>query len=456
MSVEEDFANVSFSVECPRIVLERVGPPAVRIIGPGEIWQDEKAEIRFKLFADDEGFQSLAQYFGRTFEVGRLIPDEDFFNLYAEDYSGRAWKAEGIIPNSRGGIGAGIAHGRVHELVLEGEPISACVSDHVRLRFRGKVEFPCNQGTQVVVSVGGKDRGRSFALDAAFIDTDQEHCEIRHDAEHTVFSMTLPSGQLKAITATRIQESLQFVLGRELPLLVVETMTRNTNQRCFRSAASGNGKVMPPLAFTLVDEGGCIWRMFRDYFRFVHSNADRGYHPVSRHIANVIEASAASFDAKVLALGVAVEGLVSECFPELAPVNSGLLSDLNVVQKAFDALAVKDECRKRVNGAIGAMRSTRGSDLIRAFLRNWELPDGLFEAWRKLRNRTAHGTNLDIKEIEIALQQKHEVLVLMYSIVFAAIGYDGLRSDYSRPGWPMIEWSSALPAPKAQPSSCSS
>ena len=195
-----------------------------------------------------------------------------------------------------------------------------------------------------------------------------------------------------------------------------------------------------PLQFRLIDEGGHVWRMFTNYFRHVHANAEPEWHPISRYVGSAIESTAASLEANVLALAVAVEGLAGDCFPGLAPVSPDFLRELDAIQATVQGVALTEQSRSRISGSLNAMRSPRNSDIIRAFIANNRLPNGLYNSWSRLRNASAHGGGAGSRDIDTTLRLQSEVLSLMYSLVFAAITYTGPRTDYSVPGWPKRAW----------------
>jgi hypothetical protein len=318
MSAKEDFSDQKFRIECSQMVLTKVGGNPLVVGGPGEIWQDEDGVLQFKIFISREACQGLQAYMARPGVIGELIPDEDYFRLEAQDYSLPIWTAQNLLPSPRSGPAGGFAHDHLNELVhTEAHPPNL-ESDFVTLRFRGKLEFPCNQGTETVIRVGGQDRHTSSSLNAAFIDDDEYRFEVLHEREHTVVSLQLPAGQLTAATPFRIHEALQFVLGKQLSLMVIETSVGGLHVTRLRSPSRGHGRMTPPLQFQRLEQGGHVWRMFTDYFRHVHPNVDAGWHPISRHVGSAIESTAASLEARVLALAVAVEGLAGDCFPGLA------------------------------------------------------------------------------------------------------------------------------------------
>ena len=478
MSAKQEFSDQKFRIECSQMVLTQASANPLILGGPGEIWQDEEGVLQFKIFINRDDCRSLQAYMARPGVIGELIPDGDYFRLEAQEYSLPIWTAENVLPASRSGPVGGFAHGYLHELVhTETHPPNSGLA-FVTLRFRGKLGFPCNQGTETVIRVGGQDRHTSSSLNAAFIDDREYMLEVLHEREHTVVTLQLPEDLLTGSTPTRIHEAIQFILGRQLALMVVETSVGTQSVTRLTSPSRGLGRMSPPLEFQRWDDGGHVWRMFTNYFRHVHPNAAAGWHPISRHVGSAIESTAASLEARVLALAVAVEALAGDCFPGLAPISPGLLTELDAVQAALpvirmadadgeeiDGLALSERTLGRLNGSLNSMRDPRNSDVLRAFIRNHHLPNGLYNSWSRLRNVAAHGGGAGGRDIETMLRRKSEVLSLLYSLVFAAINYTGPRTDYNVPGWPTRAWpvpqpgtAAAAPAPQqaanaAQPNS---
>jgi hypothetical protein len=445
MSHTEDFAELRFRIECNQMVLSKAGGTPLVVRGPGEIWQDVDGTLQYKIFTDQLGYRGLQEYMGQPGVVGQLIPDDEFFSLEVYEYNTPQWTARRIIPSSRGNLHEGVAYGYLQELVQTRAVPENRQHDHVHLRLRGKHHFPCNQDTQTQIRVGGQLRRMASSLNAAFIEDGDYRFEVLHEKEHTVISMQIPAGQLTPATPSRIHEALQFVLGQQLAVMVVETSSCGQNVTRLTSPSRGHGKMSPPLHFDKLDQGGHFWRLYVNYFRHINSNTDPDWHPISSHIGRVIESTSASLETEILALGVAVEGLVGECFPGLAPASPDFLADLDSVQTALRGLTLGDQSRTRISGSLGSMSSPRNSDVLRAFIAKNRLPNGLYDSWRRLRNASAHGDGTGGRDIAIILRLKSEVLSLLYSIVFAAINYAGPRTDYSQLEWPTQTWPLPIP-----------
>jgi hypothetical protein len=220
----------------------------------------------------------------------------------------------------------------------------------------------------------------------------------------------------------------------------IETGSGGRHITRLTSPNMGHGEIMPPLKFSRTDFGDNVWRIFSNYFRYIHLNTEPEWHPISRHVSSAIESSVASLEVSVLALAVAVEGLAGECFPNLAPVDPAFLAELDVVQTALQGVKLGEQGRNRINGSIRAMRPPRKSDIIRAFIANNRLENGLFNSWSRLRNTSAHGGGMAGRDAETTLRLRSEVLSLFYSLIFAAINYSGTRTEYSQRGWPTQSW----------------
>lgn len=445
MDEAKKFADGVFRIDCGRIVLHvRDGKPPIAE-GPGEIWQDEDGRLRYKIFVNQAAYFAIVAFISRLREIGSIIPDEDFLTLESQSYSLPVWVSPRVLPSLSGGLlVGGLATGELHDLFYTTSIAHDKDTCGIAVRIKGRLNFPCNQGTETVVRVGGKDRATTNALNAAFFEVENFKFELLQESEHTVFSLRLPASEMTPHTHLRMIEALQFVLGRELSMMSTEIVSMGQHETRLVSPRNGEGHIPPPLQFRNIDEGGNIWRMLCDYFMFIRTFDEPRWHPLSRHIGSVIEASTASINAQALALAVAIEGLAADCFQDLAPSDPQLLADIAAAEKAL--AEIKLVSSERILGALNPMKKPRNSDLVREFVSRNGLANGLRKSWSKLRNSSAHG-DADAHEIAKLLKLQREALSLLYSMALRLIGYSGPRTDYSIPNWPEKPW----PVPAAVP-----
>jgi hypothetical protein len=146
MSEEESFANFEFKVDCPNIILTRRGNSPLAITGPGELWQDKNGQLQFKLFALENNCWRLMKLLDSPHQLGKLIPDDDFFHLQAITNSEKSWWATRILPSFSGGRKHGIIHGALRE--IESNPsLPFSAKDGISFSLKGLVDFPCNTRT---------------------------------------------------------------------------------------------------------------------------------------------------------------------------------------------------------------------------------------------------------------------------------------------------------------------
>jgi hypothetical protein len=99
-------------------------------------------------------------------------------------------------------------------------------------------------------------------------------------------------------------------------------------------------------------------------------------------------------------------------------------------------MSLSDRLKSRIAGAVDPMLTPRNSDRIWAFVEKYALGEEIFDAWRKLRNRSAHGGQINYGEMEKVWDCRNKVLHLCHSIVLAFIGYSGIRTNHGVPGLP--------------------
>lgn len=443
------FADREFRIECNDMVLFREGDDPLVLRGPGEIWQDDDGQIQFKIFLPQVDYEALSAHLGRKRVAGKLLGDDDYFEFQAEELSGTIWFSDSVFPSTRGGLSGGLAKGTLQKLVSERELPSSTSKGSVRMRFDGKLRFPANQGSAVVKTVGEREVSRNMATDSARAESGDFSFNVRIEGKHTVVSASIPAAMNPELAEFRIRESLQFVLGREIDPLAVETYFGAINATKLLSAkfSKTKGRIQPPVRFQMVDWDDHFWNLFLSYFNYVSVDEREGWHPVSEHIGSTIQSSAASLGSEILALSVAVEGISGIVCAAGLPEKT-LLEDLANVAEALKDVKINETTRNRISGALSGMKKPRNSDMLRAFVEESKIPFARFESWKRLRHAAAHGASLHGRAIEDVLVLRSEVTMLLYSLVFHAIGYSGPRIDYSVEGWPEADWPITLLGPE--------
>jgi hypothetical protein len=182
-------------------------------------------------------------------------------------------------------------------------------------------------------------------------------------------------------------------------------------------------------SFEDIDTTGDVWRLFEKHLSLVCAHPGADFHPCSRHLFGVLEASAGGITAKGLALGVASEGIAKEMFPAAGAPMAGM----NAV-----VAPLRSHCLAWTGfpGMIGQLLNVSNKDKLHALAKEKTIYEAHIRSWSDLRNTLAHGVTPGSADIQKLFDLCQQVTVLMYHLIFKAAGYEGLYEDYSTYGWP--------------------
>ena len=393
---------------------------------------------------------------GRLGTAGKLLSEDQYFRLAASDALGRRWVAEKIIPDTAHGTDGLIsASGIIHSLTnVQEQPYSAYYQE---LHFFEDIDFPCNANTSIYT-----DRGEGARLSQSsndLVKLRSADCDIAIHKGNGVVTVKLDSSSpFPAHIETRIVEALQFVLGRSLWWRALKSIIGNEETITLVSPrpASPRTRLRPPIALWTMTGHQYVWQLFDLYLRYILQRSEPGWHPCSVHLHAACEASANSIEAYALGLAVAVEGITSALFPKCARYGRDYKSLVNnlctyVSQWGLNASdAVVARVRDRIQGFRGQLLQVRAVDKMYQLAREGVLDERHIAAWKTLRNTSAHagvpGTPINQELID----NVSSATVLMYHLVFHAIGYNGRYIDYSTHGYPPRSYPSREIAPDHQ------
>lgn len=100
------------------------------------------------------------------------------------------------------------------------------------------------------------------------------------------------------------------------------------------------------------------------------------------------------------------------------------------------------DAEDREQTAISNMKGARAKDRLLSLLRREVITQSQYRAWTAIRNASAHARppSWDNKDkLQRWLHRCQKVVVPMYRLVFDAIGYRGIFTDYGKQDWP-IAW----------------
>jgi hypothetical protein len=154
-----------------------------------------------------------------------------------------------------------------------------------------------------------------------------------------------------------------------------------------------------------------------------------------RWTAEVIDTGKAPLEVSSLVLCVAVEGIVG-LLQGKESTDAAFLADIKRALEVASSAEFPASLKPRIIGAIQSMKQLRARDYLEKLVEKGAISAEYVEAWKGLRNASAHADASDGDWIVPTVRKSSVVLALYYQLVFMLIGYRGLYTDYSQIGWP--------------------
>lgn len=452
MKEVEDFIRGEFRVDCGEIRLSRGGTHPIDVAGPGHLGQDENGTITYVIHLSPSGFQALLNEINRPRQLGSLIPEDEYIQFTASAYNNPIWNA--VIAGSElksGTQGGGIAHGKIHRLLNRFPRPEPGETTSARVVMRDTIQFPATEYSEITVVREGRAYSQKRSRDYSTFQSGADNFVLMRAAHGTELLCRFPDGGVEQSRHVRMQEALQFALGQFLNPCLIEIASGewlDTELRSVKLRNPRDSRQEPPLSFRSEPLRQEVYEIATAYYEAIRSHTIEDWHPLSSHVYFLIEAGKAAIELQALGLGVATEGIAGTCFPNLAPVGSDFLKEIEDLQAKLESLGLSETLKARVSGALEAMKEVRNSDNLREFVSQNGLNQRLYKSWKKLRNTSAHGAKFNSLEIAKTIGRLNDVLYLAYAMILKSIGYQGVRTDYSTAGFPDITpRSNPLPSP---------
>jgi Protein of unknown function (DUF2934) len=411
-----------WEVDCADITLRQNGTTEPTVFsGPGYLRQGEGGTVEYKVYVTTTHAREIweTQFGGVS---GKLLESSRYYTLHATDRFGNRWENHRTNPEIGSSEIDGSVHhfidGKLHDLTYSR---NSGLPEHffkLKMFFFVEVEIPC---AAFSTSIGNFRVSNQAGV--VLVEVDSE-CQLPKNIE------------------IRIVESLALVLAKPLFWNVIERYDNGIETVRLRGDRGiPRAKLMPPVGCRFTHQTGEVWRLFEKFLTFVCGYSEERMHPCSRHIFSALEASAGTIHAQALALSVAVEGIVKHLFPKAGSLPEGLrpkVQDLRLHFKNWEGF--KDEYTKnalwqRVQDMLGKILDISTKSKLHALATANAIYEEHVKAWGDIRNKSAHGEMSGSENLQALVDLCHKVMVLMYHLIFCAVGFEGIYIDYSTHGW---------------------
>ena len=386
--------------------------PAGRVKGVGTIRSDELGRLLLRMVVRDVVARDTREVIASR-PRGTIHPDEDYADLTARDHEGRVWSSPRLA------IGPISPLWRMGRTVLQE---SLRTIRHVRpplqkpgrvdtVLFHGAPALEFDQVTETVSSAAGsKLRTRSS----------RDH----HESDFGPFRVRWHGhggGRLTVESSTQHQQqawphlvarALSFATARNIEPSAWRVVGSPVNELTLYAGPfrSSIGLAYPPADVLVQRVPSHEWDLIESALLFSISDAVDS-HELFAELEGVLRGAQGSLEVAALTLSVGIEAICGKLLPDVAAVDPKLLDSL------FDHVGNWRESktlRDRALGSLGNLKRTRAADRLYPWLKTRGLPNELAEAWKRLRDASAHGKRSE--DTQQLLDRYHDALLLLYQL----------------------------------------
>lgn len=408
--------------------------------GPGYISQNINGKLFFKIYCNTSLDPQI--YFSQInqFTPGKLIDDQQYYDLEAKGINGSKLSANSIIPQFSGGVGIEgfTVFGEFSKLFGVNHNEISARGTLVTIYYRDKFKIPSNVARNTETTVGKESRGGKSEYSVAQFDTDGFDFEIFSEEDCTILVIYTKNDINPNTIIQRANEALHFATSLNYPITAV-----NINKSCInefiifeQQLEVINPRLFPPISISKIDRNGHFGKLYCAFFYYCIKNETDEWHPLYKHIYNIIESSKASIDIQALTISVSIEGILKYGFSSIAKPTSETLDSINRAIAIISNSKVSGSLIPRIVGSLRAMKHSRAKDKLLELERNGSVDQKLLLAWNDLRNSTAHSAELRLSKLQKFINDIHSVQVLFNLLVFQIIEYQGIYTDYSTYNFP--------------------
>lgn len=424
-----------FSLDALRMELRsRAGGPGVSYSGPGSLHQGRNGGLEFSLYAAGQEFSIT----GTGGEPGMRVPEHQFLDLTLEDWRGRRWSSEWLLPDCTFSDSGVILRGTLRQAVCS-QSSDPKLPDELWLHIPVDVQIPGNMGTQTVTTARGREISRRFEQNRWVIDAPNYEFEVVRTGAGLDVTVTAKGTRIPSGFDTRIVETFWFVLGRPLESSLV--WHRIEGNEAFYVAEQRSQyrspRLRPPVEFWQPGLFKAATELFVKYLDYITPYKDPRYHPTSVNLLRVLRGSASSIQTEALELAVAIEDLAAREFEELGKPTKEEVAELERTIRHLESAGISEGMNNRIKGALGRMKGPNARTALRTLAEGKVVTQQQLQAWEQVRPRSAHAHELNVPPGDL-IQLCDKMYMMFLRMLFRAIGYSGPYTDRSMPGWPTL------------------
>jgi hypothetical protein len=438
--------------------------------GAGIIRQIKQKCFKYIIFASDltGTFEDeFRHYFDNKLRNGEMVPDSEKYTLTTiEGWASSNLYFININYQKNGSIITGYAHELVNvfdhteelkELNNLNEINKKCTETHspklynaiprIKYIFFEKLNFPANLPVEKSSSIKGDEHYLELGMDALKFKTPKYQIELWREnkfTEYTIKSLVTKEKLDDFIEDSSI-ECLEFCLGRYVPWDIKIVYEGNIERTHIKQV---NRKIKykvakPPLRYEHSECSPYFEELYKKFLKFILEDKINSTHSISKYLSEIYNSFNLGFNAQVLTLPVQIEGLLhNKDFDNTKKPDKDLIIGIEAIKTLVDRskkdLGISKEVFDTFNQQMRYLLKPKNFSVpsILSLLRDKQVINERDKnAWREIRNRKAHGEQLELTQENI--NYLTQVTVLLYHLIFHLIDYKGWYTDYGELGYPI-------------------
>lgn len=375
---------------------------------------------------------------------GVLLPGSHYYRLSGRDLAGNVWTHPSVALKVDEGPEVVVLSFSCDR--IQTESIVNDTRPYAYFVFLDELEFPENTIRTTKVESGGEIESLSTRIEVstgsvAGMNISYEKRKNAPGERYSEFVALIPEGTTVAASfQDRMLEAIRFSTATMATPVMIETVSQGvkTIELAKSRPLNNSGMVHAPVSTSRPDSARDFYKLFECYFLYACANANgKEFAPLSSKLGGIFTLKGVWLDTIALLLGVAVEGILKEDkFKDIAKQEATLLGDIKKLIEHINIAPIGADLVTRVVGAVQGMSTASASDKLHALVQSGALEDEDRKAWKRIRNKSAHGSfEVTPKQMQSVLDDVFRLTTLIYKLVFLLIGYSGSYSNRAPRGW---------------------
>ncbi len=378
------------------------------------------------------------------FTPGVLHPHSHYYQLSARDVAGNVWTHPSVDLKIQDGpevvvLSFFCEHIRTQTSVKGARPYAYFV-------FLDDLAFPQNRTKTTRVESGGQLQTETTCIEdskgqSAGMEIIYERRKNEPGERYSEFVAVASQGvAVPENFQDRLLESIRFCTATMAAPVMSESIFEGikTIELHMSRSLNSSGIVHAPISTSRPETARDFYKLFECYFHYSCANAKgKEFASISSKLGGLFTLKGVWLETIALLLGVAVEAILNEDkFKDIAKQEARFFEEIKKLIEYINSAPIGSSLLSRVVQRIKDMMSMSAADKLRALIQSGALDDEDRKAWKRIRNKSAHGSfEVNPEKMQLVFDDIFRLTTLIYKLVFLLIGYSGAYSNRAPRGW---------------------